>query len=338
MYSITIGGFFTALAAYGTNQAVIQRALGTKSQTRAQVSYIISGPIFLPTQLIAVAVGWVLFSYYADRGCDPIKNNDVKSPDQILPYFIMEVIDYPTVPGFFFASALCGSLSTISSSINAVTAIIWDDILVIFFGRLGDIGQSIIRRVVSVLFGGLIIGAAFILEENRENTTLISIVFSVFGALQGPVLGMFFFAGLFPFSNGLGTLVGGVCAVGMTLWMTVARTELGVNFQLLPVPDAMCPVENVSITMVTSGMNMTTEAMMSSSDDRTDLEWFYAISFWYYPLIAIIVVFVLGTIVSLITWSCTKRDVQRKYLFPLIRKYAGAGEEYEVNSVDSAKG
>ena len=332
LYSITIGGFLTGLTAYGTNQAVIQRTLGTKSKSKAQIAYVISAPLFFLTQFIAVAVGWVLFSYYANLGCDPIKNGDVKRPDQILPYFVMEVVDYPTVPGFFFASVVCASLSTISSSINAVSAVVWDDVLVICFGRWSDLGQSIIRKVVSVLFGGLIIGAAFILEVNKESTTLVGIVFSVFGALQGPVLAMFLFAALIPFSNGVGTLSGGVCAIAMTMWMTVGRNELGAGFQRLPVPEAMCPATNIS-TVGTPAMNGTTPmAMMSSSDDRTDLEWFYSITFWYYPLISIIVVFVVGIIVSLMTWRCTTRDTQKKYLFPVIRRCAG--KEDGVKSLD----
>ena len=284
--------------------------------------------MFLLTQVIAVAVGWVVFAYFANLGCDPIENGDIERADQILPYFIMEVIDYPTVPGFFFASVICGSLSTISSSINAVSAVLWDDVLVNCCGKISEFAQSIIRKVVSVLFGFLIIGAAFILEENRESTTLIGIVFSVFGALQGPVLAMFLFAALLPFSNGIGALTGGICAVGITLWMTVGRTQLGASFQRLPVPESNCAPDvmsgNVTEMMTSMMSNMTTtEAMMSSSDDRTDLEWFYSISFWYYPLISIIVVFVVGIIVTHLTWCCSAPVPQKKYLFPVIRRCAG---------------
>ena len=343
LYSITLGGFLTGLAAYGTNQAVIQRALGTKSMRRAQWSYIISGPMLLLTQLIAVTVGWVIFAYFAQLGCDPIKDGKVDRADKILPYFVMEVIDYPTVPGFFFASALCGSLSTISSSINAVSAVLWDDVLIHFFGKLPELTQSIVRKVVAALFGCLIIGAAFVLESNKENTTLIGIVFSVFGTLQGPVLAMFFFAALLPFSNGIGALVGGVCALSVTLWMTVGRTQLGAFFQRLPVPQSSCTPEVMTSSgnvtqMVTSMMNATTttEAMiLPSEEDRTDLEYFYSISFWYYPLISVIIVFVVDILVTHFTWCCLPEPTpQKKYLFPVVRRYAGKEDSESGKEVD----
>ena len=328
MCSIMIGGFFTGLAAFGTNQAVIQRALGTNNLSRARWSYVISGPLSLVTQVIAVALGLVVFSYYANRECDPLINKDITRPDQILPLYLNTVIDYPTVAGFFYGSVICASLSTISSSINAVAAILWENVLVVCFGQLSDLGQSIVRKIVAIMYGVLLIGAAFVLEENKQNTTLISVAFSVFGALQGPVLGMFLFAGLVPFSNGIGALFGGLCAAGVTTWMMVGRTLLGVYFQRLPVPYSGCIVPIISdddemayidslanfttinftasdasnFHTAVSVINTTTSTMMCSpADETTGLEWFYSISFWYYSLIGVVIVFVVGTVVSLLT-------------------------------------
>ena len=308
-----------------------------------------------------MALGLVVFSYYANKECDLLINKDIKRPDQILPLYLNTVIDYSTVGGFFYGSVICASLSTISSSINAVTAVLWEDVLVVCFGKLSDLGQSIVRKIVAIVYGILLIGAAFVLEENKQNATLISIAFSVFGALQGPVLGMFLFAGLVPFSNGIGTFLGGLCAACVITWMMIGRTLLGVYFQRLPIPYSGCIVPIISddddmayfdslanftttnftasdaldIHTAMSAINTTTGTMMRSpADETTDLEWFYSISFWYYALIAVIIVFVVGTMVSLLTWRCTNRTTQKKFLFPIVRNFAGKEDNY-VKSMDT---
>ena len=343
---------------------MIQRALGTKNLSRAKWSFVLSGPLSLVTQVIAAALGLVVFSYYANRGCDPVINGDISRADQIIPLYFITVIDYPTVGGFFYAAVICASLSTISSSINAVTAIIWDDVLVTCFKNFSELKQSFVRKVVSVVYGFLLIGGAFILEENKENTTLISFAFAVFGALQGPVLGMFLFAAFLPFTNGVGAFTGGLCAAVVTTWMMAGRISLGLKFQILPLPKAGCIVPTTpgvmhSVTsamfmgnftdstdmynissfgadMTTSMMNGTTpKTMLSSSDDRTDLEWFYSISFWYYAMIAVFIVFLVGTVVSLLTWRCTERGTQKKYLFPIIRSFAGQEDVSEFKNQES---
>ena len=158
-----------------------------------------------------------------------------------------------------------------------MSAVLWDDALIHVFGKLPELAQSIVRKVVSALFGCLIIRAAFVLESNKENTKLIGIVFSVFGALQGPVLAMFFFAAFLSFSNGIGVLVDGSCALGATLWMTIGRTQLGASFQRLQVPENSCTPEVMTSSgnvtqMVTSVINVatTTETMMFSEEGVLD--------------------------------------------------------------------
>ncbi len=61
-----------------------------------------------------MAVGWVIFAYYAHKGCDPLEAGDISNSNQLLPHFIMNVVDYPAIPGLFFAAVVCGSLSSMS--------------------------------------------------------------------------------------------------------------------------------------------------------------------------------------------------------------------------------
>ncbi|CAF4920803.1 unnamed protein product, partial [Rotaria sp. Silwood2] len=72
-------------------------------------------------------MGVILYAYYAD--CDPYTAKYISGIDQIFPYFVMEVLnDKKGLPGIFLACVFSGSLSTISSGLNSLAAVLIEDI------------------------------------------------------------------------------------------------------------------------------------------------------------------------------------------------------------------
>jgi Na+/proline symporter len=92
--------------------------------------------------LVCIA-GIVMYTYYAD--CDPlllgkIKNRDQAGSDrrpsrnsdlfQLLPYFTTDVLaDFPGITGLFLACLYSGTLSTVSSGLNSLAAVVWIDFI-----------------------------------------------------------------------------------------------------------------------------------------------------------------------------------------------------------------
>ena len=68
----------------------------------------IGGVIILLT--VTSLAGIVMFAYYAQKGCDPLSNDDVSNSNQLIPYFVMEVLGYPGLPGLFISCLFSGSL------------------------------------------------------------------------------------------------------------------------------------------------------------------------------------------------------------------------------------
>nr|KAG5709837.1 hypothetical protein BaRGS_032661 [Batillaria attramentaria] len=69
-------------------------------------------------------IGVVMFAFYAD--CHPA--GIVTKMDQLVPLFVMDILaDYPCVPGIFVACVVSGSLSSLSSGLNAVSAVAMKD-------------------------------------------------------------------------------------------------------------------------------------------------------------------------------------------------------------------
>ena len=329
VYSTLIGGFFLGIAVWGTYQPAVQRALGCPTQTVSTISYIIAGPLIFIAYFIAMSVGWVVFAYYADKNCDPLEAGDIKNVNQLLPHFLVTVIDYPGIPGVFFAAVLCSSLSSLSSSVNSVAAVVWDDCLKGFFPNWSEAKKASLLKLLAVLFGMICLGGAYIFLY--VGGTLISIAISIFGALQGPIMAVVVLACLVPFSNWIGALVSGIIAVSITMWMMIGRVELGRTFQRLPVPTECDDVNDVTSNFTTmTAANITTTAVAPPvSDDLSGLDWFYAISLYYYSLIALIIVLVIGSVISLLTGYTKPSEVPKKYLGIGLRNCTGCEDDFQ---------
>ncbi|KAJ8399567.1 hypothetical protein AAFF_G00409780 [Aldrovandia affinis] len=89
------------------------------------------------TVSLAVFSGLTMYSIL--KNCDPLTNDDIGALDQMLPYLVMAILEeYPGVPGLFVASAYSGTLSTVSSSINALVAVTMEDFVKAIWPNLSD--------------------------------------------------------------------------------------------------------------------------------------------------------------------------------------------------------
>ncbi|KAF2345499.1 Sodium/solute symporter [Trinorchestia longiramus] len=64
-------------------------------------------------------------------GCDPISLGLIEKRDQITPFYVMHHLSFLTgVPGLFISCLFSGTLSSISSMLNAVPTMLWNDFIV----------------------------------------------------------------------------------------------------------------------------------------------------------------------------------------------------------------
>ena len=95
-----------------------------KAQRAVKYNFVIS----LSLMLMSGWLGMVMYSVYRD--CDPITARQVRTRDQMLPLHVLHVAgDIPGLPGLFMAGVFSGSLSTISSGLNSLSAIALRDFL-----------------------------------------------------------------------------------------------------------------------------------------------------------------------------------------------------------------
>uniref|UniRef100_A0A8B9PEF0 Solute carrier family 5 member 12 n=1 Tax=Apteryx owenii TaxID=8824 RepID=A0A8B9PEF0_APTOW len=136
-WTIVVGGAFTWLGLYGVNQSTIQRCISCKSEKHAKLALYLNLLGLWIVLVCAVFSGLVMYSHYKD--CDPWTADFISAPDQLMPYFVMDIFSsMPGVPGLFVACAFSGTLSTVAASINALATVTFEDLVKKFFPDISE--------------------------------------------------------------------------------------------------------------------------------------------------------------------------------------------------------
>ncbi|KAI4587832.1 hypothetical protein MJG53_020510 [Ovis ammon polii x Ovis aries] len=292
-WTIIIGGTFTWTSIYGVNQSQVQRYISCKSRFQAKLSLYINLVGLWVILVCSVLCGLALYSRYHD--CDPWTAKKVSAPDQLMPYLVLDILqDYPGLPGLFVACAYSGTLSTVSSSINALAAVTMEDLVKPRFPSLSEKSLSWISQGMS------------------------KAALSIFGMLGGPLMGLFALGILVPFANSIGALGGLLAGFAVSLWV-------GIGAQLYPpLPERMMPLRletygcnstyNGTNWMTTTEMPFSTSASQVHNIERTPLmdNW-YSLSYLYFSTVGTLVTLFVGMLISVSTGG-RKQNIDCRFL------------------------
>ncbi|XP_073476477.1 sodium-coupled monocarboxylate transporter 1-like [Aquarana catesbeiana] len=315
-WTIVVGGTFTWTGIYGVNQSQVQRYIACKTRFQAKMSLYVNLLGLWAILSCAVLSGLAMYSIYKD--CDPWSAKFVSAPDQLMPYLALDILrDFPGLPGLFVACAYSGTLSTVSSSINALAAVTVEDLIKPYFKSLSETKLSWISKGASLLYGAICIGMAALASLMGG---LLQAALSIFGMVGGPLLGLFSLGIIFPFTNPIGALTGLLVGFTISLWV-------GIGAQIYP----PLPISSLPKFLSTEGCNFSTNAnrtlttalptvtgILSETQaqlgERPDLaDSWYSLSYLYFSTIGTIVTVVVGIIVSLATGGL-KQNINREFL------------------------
>ncbi|RMB97852.1 hypothetical protein DUI87_25330 [Hirundo rustica rustica] len=144
-WTIVIGGTFTWLGLYGVNQSTIQRCISCKSEKHAKLALYLNLLGLWIVLVCAVFCGLVMYSHY--KSCDPWTAAFISAPDQLMPYFVMDIFSsMPGVPGLFVACAFSGTL-------RPWLADTWYSLSYLYFSAIGCVGCAITGLLISFITG-----------------------------------------------------------------------------------------------------------------------------------------------------------------------------------------
>uniref|UniRef100_A0A665TCE8 Solute carrier family 5 member 8 n=1 Tax=Echeneis naucrates TaxID=173247 RepID=A0A665TCE8_ECHNA len=297
-WTITIGGTFVWVSIYGINQAQVQRYISCKSIHHARASLYINLLGLGSILLCSVFAGMCLYSVY--KNCDPWTAGLVSAPDQLMPYLVMDILgDYPGLPGLFVAAAYSGSLSTVSSSINALAAVTMEDVIKPHT-NVSEKHLSFISKGLSFTFGVLCIGMAGLASLMGG---ILQAAISIFGIIGGPLLGLFTLGILCPFANSKGALSGLVAGLVVSLWV-------GIGAHIYPPPPELTrplPLTTEGCNFTTDSLNWTSTALptqlnaITATPVHNHYNHWYSLSYLYFSPIGTIISMSVGLIISVFT-------------------------------------
>ncbi|XP_033482839.1 sodium-coupled monocarboxylate transporter 1 [Epinephelus lanceolatus] len=306
-WTIVVGGSIMWVSIYAINQSQVQRYISCKTLGHAKMSLYVNMVGLWVTVSLAVFSGLTMFSIY--KNCDPYTNSDIGTHDQLLPYLVMDILaDYPGIPGLFVAAAYSGTLSTVSSSINALVAVTVEDFILPVFKNLTERQVTWMNMGLSVFFGALCIAMAGVASVMGG---VLQAALSVFGMISGPLLGLYLLGMLFRTSNSIGGLGGMIIGLVLTLWV-------GIGGQIYPpTADKTNPLPLSTVGCSIKDQNFTTTAPWTSPVTLTEqpdvrpplADSWYSLSYLYFSLLGTLVTIVSGLLLSMITGGCKQEKL-----------------------------
>jgi SSS family transporter len=183
-----IGGAFLSMASHGADQLIVQRLLAAPSVKGARKALIGSGVAVIFQFLLFLMIGVGLFAYYRAR--------EFASPDAIFPSFIVDVMP-PGLTGLVVAAILAAAMSTVSGSLNSLSAATTHDIYLPVTKRSADDPRVLkMGKIFTLIWAVILIGGALLYHQ--EGTPVVVVALSIASFTYGGLLGGFGLALLWP--------------------------------------------------------------------------------------------------------------------------------------------
>ncbi|XP_026858965.1 sodium-coupled monocarboxylate transporter 2 isoform X1 [Electrophorus electricus] len=324
-WTVTVGGMFTWLGIYGVNQSTIQRCISCKTENHARWALYLNLLGLLVILFCAVVSGLIMYALYAN--CDPWTAGYVSAPDQLMPYFVLDILgNFPGLPGLFVACAFSGTLSTVAASINALATVTYEDFVSQCWRDLSNRTATWISKALCVVFG---VACTSMAVAASYMGSIVQAALSIHGMCGGPMLGLFSLGILFPFTNSKGAAGGLIVGSALSFWV-------GVGAFIHPAPDTNTrplplSTENCSIVNHTAPLITQTPLIMSisSASERSVLiDSWYSMSYLYYSTVGFLGTVIMGLLITLLTGPTKPQELKPWLIRPVCDLFCFCSEKY----------
>ncbi|MCX7798981.1 MAG: sodium:solute symporter [Fimbriimonadales bacterium] len=264
LFSALIGATVGNMAAFGTDQDMVQRLLTAETQRKARRSLMTAAFMDLPIAAAFTFIGILLFAYYQkDPTYKPAATADVFGS------YILNVMPVG-VRGFVLAGVFATAMGSLSSALNALATSATNDWYLRRARNKSDDHHVAAARFFTVVFAILMILVAGVFayaKVKHPEVRIIPVVLGIAGFILGPMLGVFLLGML---TKSRGSDRGNTLAVTCGLVATIVLGEMHIM-----VANTVAPWFGLSGTFV-----------------RPD--WLPKVSFTWFALVGAVVVFAIG--------------------------------------------
>ncbi|XP_055547206.1 sodium-coupled monocarboxylate transporter 1-like isoform X1 [Wyeomyia smithii] len=318
-WNLFIGGTFFWTSTNAINQNMLQRylALPTLGAARKALVFFMVGT----TAVLALCCynGLLIFAMHHD--CDPLSTGLAKAKDQLVPLLVMEVLAiYPGLAGLFVAGIFSAALSSLSTGLNSLSAIVLEDFCKPFVKRpLSETQTRYLMRATVLIFGALAVVLVVVVEKMGA---VLQLSMSLGPVTLGPLFGLFLMGIFIPRINGTCAIIGTIGGL-ITMGYIVIRSQISIAlgeivFAEKPVTVAGCAYDFTPLNK--------TSSFPADSSQMTVEKSFHHVSFLYYTMIGSLVPTIIGYLFSVVMSFTIGYRPEDMYIDPLLlapflRKY-----------------
>ncbi|XP_076377742.1 sodium-coupled monocarboxylate transporter 1 isoform X2 [Megalopta genalis] len=292
-----------------------------------------SGRLELPTALWIFIVGVVIimgtcgyaglliYAWYHE--CDPLTTKLAGAKDQLLPLLVMNVLkEMPGLPGLFVAGVFSAALSSLSTGLNSMSAVVLEDFIkpfrkTPFTPKTADT----LMKLTVVILGVTCVALVFVVEKTGSH--VLQLTTSLTSITSGPSLAIFSMGVLLPWVNAKGALIGGLSGLSFMSWISLSA-EAAIASGRLKFDEKPISTEGCYYTFpqVESLIFIPPDNILNAGEDDMLPEplALYRLSYLWYTVTGALVTMSVGLLVSLIS-SENIEKLDPMLVAPVIRRF-----------------
>lgn len=215
-------GAFWYLQKYAADQTLVQRYLVAKSDRQALKGVALGAALCVPAWTAFMLVGTLLWAYYRLSGeslpAHLMGANGKILSDQVFPYFLTTKIP-AGLAGLFIAALFSAAMSSMSSDLNCLSAVIIED----YYGKLKpqstDRQQLFSGKIVVGVSGAIAVAVGMYIAKKGDEA--LGLYYAATAIVSAGLAGMFLLAFFSRRANRQGLWIGIICALIFTAWATL---------------------------------------------------------------------------------------------------------------------
>jgi solute:Na+ symporter, SSS family len=224
LFSALIANAAMNIAAFGTDQDMVQRLLTAETYKKSRRSLITAAVMDLPIYATFTFIGVLLIAYYAQRPeFKPASNADVFAS------YIFNVLPVG-VRGLVLAGVFATAMGSLSAALNALATSATNDWYIPYLARHRDERHHVAAaRWFTALFAALMVliaGVFAYAKVTNPDIRIIPVVLGIASFILGPMLGVFL---LGMFTRSRGSDAGNILAITLGLLATIILGHLHIE-------------------------------------------------------------------------------------------------------------
>lgn len=300
LMSVIIFGIYFTFSTTGFSQAQYMRWASVDTLQQSYLVMVVGSVGLVGLWSLINYSGLVVFSVYTD--CDPLSANYIEKIDQILMYFVADKLGYlPGIPGLFVAAIYSGVMSSVSSTLNALSAMVWKDMLepLSMFAKVPEEKAKNINILISAVSGVVAMGIGMLAGSMGG---LVQVTYALGGALAGPICGIFISGILCPWVKQTSVCMAALVALAFNMWVVMGSFLYGPGPTKLPLSVEGC-YNNATTIIASTTTDVTTTTLVSSTTvfpEDDEVFPLYRLSYCLYGAIGTLITIVLSSVFSCI--------------------------------------